>query len=170
VAPVAGVFELNRASPKGPIQKPPLVLSVQAVQRLEDGAPSYPSVQISVTFKGGKVTGETPFALAPPKGMEVTFEAPEEVEVNGVELKFTGWAIGQRSETLRKITQAKPPETTISASAQQVCVQSFTHGLQLSWDVSDGVPPVAVKARSPIPTNTLKTWSLSSSRAIRLFP
>jgi hypothetical protein len=101
----------------------------------------YPSVQIPVTFKGGKATGETPFALAPPKGMEVTFEAPEEVEVNGVELKFTGWAIGQRSETSRKITlkadeatkavafyegeeagegqKAKPPETTISASAQQ---------------------------------------------------
>jgi hypothetical protein len=90
-----------------------------------------------------------------------------------VELKFTGWAIGQRSETSSKITlkadeatkavafyegeetgesqKAKPPETTISANAQQVCVQSFTHGLQLSWDVSDGVPPVAVKAEIAYP-------------------
>jgi hypothetical protein len=65
--------------------------------------------------------------------------------------------------------KAKPPETTISANAQQVCVQSFTHGLQLSWDVSDGVPPVAVKAEIAYPDKHIE-WSLSSSRAIRLFP
>ena len=169
-----------------------MVLSVQAIQRLEDGAPPYPTVQIPVTFEGGKLAPETPFELAPAKGMEVTLEAPEEVEVNGVELKFTGWAVGPRSETSGKITlkadeatkavafyegeeagegrKAKPPETTLSAGAKQVCVQSFTHGLQLSWDVSDGVPPVTVKPRSPILTSTLRTWSLSSSRAIRLFP
>ena len=54
-----GVFELNRASTKGPVEKPPLVLSVQAMQRLEDGAPSYPTVEIPVTFEGGKLARET---------------------------------------------------------------------------------------------------------------
>jgi hypothetical protein len=85
-----GVFELNRASSKGPIEKPPLVLSVQAIHRLEDDAPSYPTVQIPVTFEGGKLARETPFELAPAKGMEVTLDAPEEVRANGVELKFAG--------------------------------------------------------------------------------
>jgi hypothetical protein len=84
------VFELNRASSKGPIEKPPLVLSVQAIHRLEDDAPSYPTVQIPVTFEGGKLARETPFELAPAKGMEVTLDAPEEVRANGVELKFAG--------------------------------------------------------------------------------
>jgi hypothetical protein len=54
--------------------------------------------------------------------------------------------------------KAKPPEITISASAQQVCVQSFTHALQLSWDISEGVP-FRSRQRSPIQTSTSKIWS-----------
>ena len=187
-----GVFELNRASTKGPVEKPPLVLSVQAIQRLEDGAPPYPTVQIPVTFEGGKLARETPFELAPAKGMEVTLEAPEEVEVNGVELKFTGWAVGPRSETSGKITlkadeatkavafyegeeagegrKAKPPETTLSAGAKQVCVQSFTHGLQLSWDVSDGVPPVTVKAEIAYPDKHIENMELKFIQGDQTFP
>jgi hypothetical protein len=69
----------------------------------------------------------------------------------------------------RRGSEGKASETTISANAQQVCVQSFTHGLQLSWDVFDGVPPVAVKAEIAYPDKHIE-WSLSSSRAIRLFP
>jgi hypothetical protein len=122
----------------------------------------------------------------------VTLEAPEEVEVNGVELKFAGWAIGQRSETSRKITlnadeatkavafyegeeagegrKAKPPETTISASAQQVCVQSFSHGVRLAWDVSEGRQPVAIKAEIAYPDKHIENMELKFIRGDQTFP
>ena len=62
-----GVFELNRASTKGPVEKPPLVLSVQAIQRLEDGAPSYHTVQIPVTFEGGSLRAKRHSSLLRPR-------------------------------------------------------------------------------------------------------
>ena len=62
-----GVFELNRASTKGPVEKPPLVLSVQAIQRLEDGAPSNPTVQIPVTFEGASLRPKRHSSLLRPR-------------------------------------------------------------------------------------------------------
>jgi hypothetical protein len=63
--------------------------------------------------------------------------------------------------------KAKPPEITISASAQQVCVQSFTHALQLSWDVSEGVPPVSVIA---YPDKHIENMELRFIRGAQTFP
>ena len=64
---------------------------------LKDGAPSYPNVQIPVVVQGEKITRQTPFELAPPKGADVSLEAPKEFRTDDVEMKFVGWAIPGRN-------------------------------------------------------------------------
>ena len=187
-----GIFELGRISPKPP-HKLPVTLSVQAVQRLKDGAPSYPNVGIPVVVEGKKARGDTPFSLAPPKGAEVTLEAPRDVRVNGVELEFAGWVIaGQRSERTPKITlrvdeatqaiayyegeeepanpKAKPPVAALRTSADQMCAQSLTHSLLLSWNVSDGSAPIIVRAEIAYPDKHIENIELKSSEGSQLFP
>jgi hypothetical protein len=63
-----GIFELTRTS--GPLEKPPLVLSVLALQLNDDGAPSYLNVPIPVSVKDQKLRRDTPFELTPLKGTE----------------------------------------------------------------------------------------------------
>src|SRR5262249_7941163 len=52
----------------------------------------------------------------------------------------------------------------------QVCVQSFTHALQLSWDVSEGVPPVSVKAEIAYPDKHIENMELRFIRGAQTFP
>jgi len=51
-----------------------------------------------------------------------------------------------------------------------MCVQSFTHGLQLSWDVSDGVPPVTVKAEIAYPDKHIENMELKFIQGDQTFP
>jgi photosystem II stability/assembly factor-like uncharacterized protein len=186
-----GIFEPNRASYKT-IDKPPLILSVQAVQMLKDGAPSYPNVQISTVIQDKKVTRETPFELAPPKGAEVTLEAPMELRRDDAEMKFVGWVIDGRFSgaepqiTLKLDEAAKvvayyegeesitgkgpPPHATVSTSAQQICAQGLTHELIVSWDVSDGQPPLTIQADILYPDNHAERLGFKFAEGSQMFP
>ena len=169
-----------------------MTLSVQAVQRLEDGAPSYPSVRIPIVVEGKKAQGDTPFSLAPPKNGEVTLEAPRDIRVNGVELEFAGWVIAnQRSKRAPKITlrvdeatqaiayyegeeeaanpKAKPPVAVLKTSAERMCAQSLTHSL-LPWNVSDGSAPIIVRAEIAYPDKHIENIELKSFEGSQLFP
>lgn len=188
-----GLFELKRISSTGPIERPPLTLSVQAVQVGEDGAPPPLRVTIPVAMKDRKFTGDTPFELLPPKGTEVSLEAPQEIRTEDAVLRFVGWAIpGRRSENQRKISlkvdeatraiayyeeeksipdpKAKPLRVAVSTSAREVCVQSFTHELMLSWEISDGQRPVTVRAEITHPDQHVEHIELKPIEGSQSFP
>lgn len=168
-----GIFELKRVSSTGLAVKLPATLSVQAIQSGEDGAPSPLTVTIPVVAKDKKYDWETPFELSPVQGTEVSLEAPIEIRKDGGVLKFAGWVISGKPEAQPKITlkveeatkaiayyeqeklipdsRAKPVNVSVSASAKQLCVQSFTHELTISWEVKDGQRPVIVRAEITYP-------------------
>jgi hypothetical protein len=108
-------------------------------------------------------------------------------------LKFAGWAIpGKRSEAQNKITlkideaakaiayyerekgvadeKAKPLHVSLSTSVQQVCVQSFTHELTLSWKVSDGQRPVTVQTEITYPDKHVENVELKPIEGSQSFP
>ena len=66
--------------------------------------------------------------------------------------------------------KAKPLHAAVSASAQQVCVQSFTHELVLSWEISDGQPPVAVRAEITYPDQHVENMGLKPIEGSQAFP
>ena len=172
-----GIFELTRIS--GPLEKPPLVLNVQALQLNDDGAPSYLNVPIPVQIKDQKLRRDTPFELAPLKGTDVSLEAPKEFRKSDRVLKFAGWVIpGRPPVTGTKITlrldeavravayyekdkripdpKALPLLIAVSARAQQMCLQGFTHSVVLSWEVTDGQRPVSLSAETTYPDTNLE--------------
>jgi hypothetical protein len=146
-----------------------------------------------VVIKDKKFSRDTPFELAPPKGTEISLEAPPEMREEDRVLKFAGWAIpGKRSEAQNKITlkideaakaiayyerekgvadeKAKPLHVSLSTSVQQVCVQSFTHELTLSWKVSDGQRPVTVQTEITYPDKHVENVELKPIEGSQSFP
>ncbi len=186
-----GIFELTRIS--GPRERPPLVLSVQALQLNDDGAPSYLNVPIPVQVKDQKLRRDTPFELTPPKGTEVSLEAPREFRRIDRVLKFAGWVIPGRPpvtgtkvslrvdmavravayyENDRRIPDPKaaPLRVAVSARAQQMCLQEFTHSVVLSWEIGDGRRPVSLFAEMTYPDRTLNRIELKHFEGSQEFP
>lgn len=188
-----GIFELDRISATGPFEKLPATLSVQAIQTGEDGAPSPLTVKIPVVMKDKKFTRDTPFELTPPKGTEVSLQAPGELREENEVLKFVGWANpGKRSSPQTKISvklaeavkaiayyerekripdpKAKSLHVTVSTDVKQICVQSFTHELTVSWEVTDGQRPVSVRAEIIYPDKHVERVEFKPIEGSQTFP
>jgi len=188
-----GIFELTQLPPPRQIEKPPITLSVQAVLRDEDGAPSPVSARMPVSMKDQKATRETPFDFPTIAGAEVALEAPAEIEEEEGVLKFTGWAIpGKRSVRSNKTTvklneaatatayyemekrkpnpKAKPLHISVSTEVQQICEPGYTHKLKLAWDTIDGQRPVTVRAEITYPDRHIESMEFKPSEGFQPFP
>jgi hypothetical protein len=56
--------------------------------------------------------------------------------------------------------KAAPLLIAVSAKAQQMCLQGFTHSVILSWEVADGQRPVSLFAEMTYPDRTLNRIEL----------
>ncbi len=188
-----GIFELDRAIVAGPREKAPIILSVNAMQVGEDGAPPPLNVRIPVSAKEGKLERDTPFDLRLPEGAEITLEAPRVIRTRDAEMRFVGWAVpGRRGQTRARITlkvdealraiayyeeerriadpDAKPLRLTASASARLVCVQSFTHELRVNWAIHDGQRPAVVRLAITYPDRHVEHVELKHIEGMQRFP
>ena len=96
---------MRRISFPGPIEKPPITLTVQAIQIGSDGASSPLTVTIPVSVKDEKASRSAPFEFAAKPGVEASLEAPKEVRQDNEVFRFVGWAIpGKRNENNVRIT------------------------------------------------------------------
>ena len=188
-----GIYELRQVSPTGPFEKPPLTLSVQAVQIGEDGAPSPLSVAVPVSSKEAKSKRETPFELAATSGMEVTLEVPKEIRQKTALLRFLGWSVpGKKPGTQPKITlklneaskaiayyektksltdpTAKSVQIAITTDVREVCRPGFTHEVTVRWDVTEGQRPVSIRGEITYPDKHVEHVELRSLEGSRPFP
>jgi len=192
-----GIFELRRtASTALPFTiraTSPVTLSVRAIQIGEDGAPPSLSVTIPVTTSAAISAQKTPFELRFLKDSVANLKAPDEIRYGNQILKFVGWAFsGERAEAqttfsfaLNKNTEAiayyerkarlldpmaGPPLLSVSAGAKQVCAQSFSHELSLSWEASGGQPPITVLSEITKPNGQVETVGLKPLKGSRTFP
>ena len=188
-----GIYELRQVSPTGPFEKPPLTLSVQAVQIGEDGAPSPLSVAVPVSSKEAKSKRETPFELPATSGMEVTLEAPKEIRQKTALLRFLGWSVpGKKPGTQPRITlkldeaskaiayyektrsltdpTAKSVQIAITTDVREVCRPGFTHEVTVRWDVTEGQRPVSISGEITYPDKHVEHVELRSLEGSRPFP
>ncbi|MET0168453.1 MAG: hypothetical protein ABW318_26110, partial [Vicinamibacterales bacterium] len=188
-----GIFELNRTIVANPAEKAPIILSVLAMQVGEDGAPPPVNVGIPVVVQDRKIEQQTPFDLRLPEGAEVYLEAPREIRVRGAELKFVGWAVpGLRPDISTRITlkmdaavkavayyeqeeevvntKAPPLQLAASAAASQVCVQSFTHELRMTWAITGGQRPAVVRLEITYPDQHVEQVELKPLEGSQTFP
>jgi hypothetical protein len=188
-----GIYELQQVSVPGPLEKPALTLSVQAVQIGEDGAPLPLSVAVPISSKEEKSKRETPFELAASPGIEVTLGAPKEIQHETALLRFLGWSVPEKkSGTQPKITlkldeaakaiayyektkpitnaKAKPAQIAITTDVREVCQRGFTHEVTVRWDVTEGQRPVSIRAEITYPDNHVENVELRSLEGSRPFP
>jgi hypothetical protein len=188
-----GIFELHQVSSTGPFEKPPLTVSVLAMQIGEDGAPSPLSVEVPVSLKDAKSKRETPFELAVPSGTEITLEAPREIKGEAAVLRFLGWSVpgkkpGGQPRIILKLEEAaravayyekaeslgnakaKPVQIELKLAAKEVCQRGFTHEVSVQWSVSEGQRPVTVRAEITYPDKHIENVELRSLDGSRPFP
>lgn len=188
-----GIFELDRLVSAGVIDKRPLTLSIHALKREEDGAPSPLTVKIPVTIKGYKDTRETPFDLMLADDTEVTLEAPHEIRTRTHVLEFEGWTVpGRPSERRTTITlkgrdagkviayyeegksirdpKARPLRLTAAANARRVCVQSLTHELTVTWQIQGGQRPATARLEITMPDRQVENVQLKPIEGSQSFP
>jgi hypothetical protein len=187
-----GVYQLRRSA-LGTFATFPLTLDVEAMQIGGDGAPPTLTATIAVVTSGKKFTRDAPFQLTLESPTEVTLEAPAEISASDGRLKFVGWAIpGKLREVRRQVTlkisettkaiayyelkarllslKAEPPHVLVSAGAEQVCAQGFTHQLNLSWERSGGLEPVIVVLEITYPDKHIETIELKPLEGSQQYP
>jgi hypothetical protein len=188
-----GIFELNRAVSGGVFEKPPIVLSVQALQVGEDGAPPPVSVSVTIVTKDGKYARTTPFDLAFAGQAQVTLEAPRELRTRDAVLEFSGWFVpGRRPDGSPRITldvaeaaravayyegeeqahDPKAPPLSIDASAtgRDVCVQSLTHEIVVTWAIHGGQRPATARVAIQYPDGHVEHFELKPIEGSQAFP
>jgi hypothetical protein len=188
-----GIYELRRS--QGPvIGASAHVATIHALRVGDDGAP--PSLTINMQAETPRERGmkETPFELAQFPNMQVTLEAPAEVQDRDATLLFVAWVIdGARTDRRNRITlrveevssvvayyamkeRAPRPQVgaglhlSFSAHARDVCVEGFSHELTLSWEVIGGQAPVRLRAYISYPDKTTEYRDLKHFIGSREIP
>jgi hypothetical protein len=187
-----GVYELKRSSVRS-LATFPITLEVAAMQVGEDGAPPILNAKIAVVTSEKKFTRDAPFQFNLESGRELTLEAPSEIIVSQGRLRFVGWVISAkrregRQQVALKVTEAtkaiayyelkagppnlkgKPPSVVVSASAEQVCAQSLTHQVNISWEVSGEREPLTIVLEITFPDKHVETIGLKPRESSQLYP
>ncbi len=186
-----GIYELRPS--QGPVIASASVVAIHAMRVGEDGAPPSLTISVQANTTRERGTRETPFELARFPDMEMTLEAPAEVQDHDATLSFVGWVIdGARMDRRNRITlrledvssvvahyavkqlvlrrQASGLKVSLSANARDVCVAGFSHELTLSWEAIDGQAPVTVRAYITYPDKNSENGEIKHFSGSREIP